>query len=180
MITVLYGGSRPDGNTVQLTQKALEGHDYNWIDLTEYHFNPVRDYRHNDKEIHDYTEDYKPVLDQMLASDVVIFASPIYWYSISASLKAFIDLWSETMLDPEYEDFKERMGRIEFRLILVGGDCPKVKGNPCIKQMQYTLAYIGGELTHYIIGTAERPGDIMQDSYALERAEEWRQVLPQS
>ena len=30
MITVLFGGSRPDGNTAELTQYALEGLDYNW------------------------------------------------------------------------------------------------------------------------------------------------------
>lgn len=36
MITVLFGGSRPKGNTAQLTQLALEGHEYNWIDLTTY------------------------------------------------------------------------------------------------------------------------------------------------
>ena len=46
MITVLFGGSRPQGNTAQLTQYALEGKQYNWIDLTQYHFKPVRNYRH--------------------------------------------------------------------------------------------------------------------------------------
>ena len=49
MITVLFGGSRPQGNTAQLTQYALEGKQYNWIDLTQYHFKPVRDYRHESK-----------------------------------------------------------------------------------------------------------------------------------
>lgn len=49
MITVLFGGSRPDGNTAQLTKYALQGLEYNWIDLTTYQLNPVRDARH-DKE----------------------------------------------------------------------------------------------------------------------------------
>ncbi|MCU5746876.1 flavodoxin family protein [Staphylococcus sp. SQ8-PEA] len=175
MITVLFGGSRPEGNTALLTKKALEGQDYKWIDLTEYQFNPIRDVRHNETAIRGYTDDYQTIIDQMLASDIVIFASPIYWYSVSASLKAFIDHWSETLEDPDYGDFKERLARIEFRLILVGGDCPQVKGKPCLKQIEYTLEYLGARLESYIVGTAERPGDILKDRYALEDVDKWKE-----
>ena len=71
------------------------------------------------------------------------------------------------------------MSKKDFRLILVGGDCPKVKSKPCVDQMKYTLEFIGGELAGYIIGTAERPGDIMKDNYALERAREWNHLFKQ-
>ncbi|ADC88316.1 flavodoxin family protein [Staphylococcus lugdunensis] len=177
MITVLFGGSRPDGNTAQLTKYALQGLEYNWIDLTTYQLNPVRDARHDKGEITSYSDDYKALIDQVLASDVVIFASPVYWYSVSASLKAFIDHWSETLIDPQYKDFKMRMSQIDFRLILVGGDVPKVKAKPCITQMKYSLDFVKAELSGYIIGTAERPGDIMKDKLALDRATEWNQAF---
>ena len=72
MITVLFGGSRPQGNTAQLTQYALEGKQYNWIDLTQYHFKPVRDYRHESKQIESYIDDYQLIIDQVLESDTVI------------------------------------------------------------------------------------------------------------
>lgn len=177
MITVLFGGSRPEGNTAQITKYALEGLDYNWIDLTQHQLNPVRDLRHENEDIETYPDDYKEIIDKVLESDTVIFASPVYWYSVSASLKAFIDHWSETLIDPNYKDFKEKMAKIDFRLILVGGDCPKVKAKPCITQMKYTLDFIGAELNGYIIGTAERPGDIMKDTFALGRAKEWNETL---
>ncbi|PTE73300.1 flavodoxin family protein [Staphylococcus devriesei] len=177
MITVLFGGSRPEGNTAQLTKLALEGLEYDWIDLTEYQFNPVRDLRHENEDITTYQDDYKGIIDKVLESNVVIFASPVYWYSVSALLKAFIDHWSETLIDPNYSDFKEKMANIDFRLVLVGGDCPKVKAKPCITQMKYTLGFIGAELNGYIIGTAERPGDISKDVFALERAKEWKESL---
>ena len=67
------------------------------MDVTQYQFNPVRDVRHEDYYIESYEDDYKQLIDLVLESDTVIFASPVYWYSISASLKAFIDHWSETM-----------------------------------------------------------------------------------
>ena len=31
MITVLFGGSRPEGNTAELTRYALDGLDYTWV-----------------------------------------------------------------------------------------------------------------------------------------------------
>lgn len=33
MITVLFGGSRPNGNTAQLTKFALQDLEYQWIDV---------------------------------------------------------------------------------------------------------------------------------------------------
>jgi hypothetical protein len=30
-------------------------------------------------------------------------------------------------LDSNYKDFKDKMSKKDFRLIIVGGDCPKVK-----------------------------------------------------
>lgn len=177
MITVLFGGSRPKGNTAQLTKLALEGHEYTWIDLTKYQLNPVRDLRHENTEINHYEDDYLAIIDQVLASDTVIFASPVYWYSVSASMKSFIDHWSESLLDPRYADFKQQMAAKDFRLIVVGGDCPQVKAKPCIAQMKYSLGFLGGQLNGYIIGTAERPGDIAKDTYAFKRAREWQQTL---
>ena len=177
VITVLFGGSRPEGNTATLTKQALEGVEHTWIDLTDYRFDPVRDVRHENSEIRDYQDDYKEVIDQMLASDIVIFASPIYWYSVSASLKAFIDHWSETLEDPDYAHFKKRLAEIDFRLVIVGGDCPQVKGKPCLKQIEYSLEFLGARLSDSIIGSAERPGDIYNDRYALDHAARWNDEL---
>lgn len=92
MITVLFGGSRPNGNTAQLTKFALQDLEYQWIDVTQHQFKPIRDVRHTAETITSYDDDYLPILDKILASDTIIFASPVYWYSISAPLKAFIDI----------------------------------------------------------------------------------------
>lgn len=45
--------------------------------------------------------------------------------------------------------------------------------------MKYSVEFLGGELKGYIIGTAEKPGDIKKDTYALERAKEWNKELGQ-
>jgi hypothetical protein len=50
------------------------------------------------------------------------------------------------MVDKRYSDFKEQMATKDFRLILVGGDFPKVKAKPCISQMKYALEFLGGSI----------------------------------
>ncbi|HBC4079322.1 TPA: flavodoxin family protein [Staphylococcus aureus] len=177
MVTVLFGGSRPNGNTAQLTKFALQDLEYQWIDVTQHQFKPIRDVRHTVETITSYDDDYLPILDKILASDTIIFASPVYWYSISAPLKAFIEHWSETLQDKRYPNFKAQMAEKDFRVILVGGDCPKIKAKPAITQMKYSLDFLGATLNGYIIGTAEKPGDIMKDNYALARATEWNSIL---
>ncbi|UEX89868.1 flavodoxin family protein [Staphylococcus ratti] len=173
MITVLFGGSRENGNTATLTRKVLEGHEHQWINLTQLSFKPVRDVRHEENHILSYNDDYQTVIDQVLQSDEVIFASPVYWYSVSATLKSFIDHWSETLQDPRYHDFKERMENINFRLVLVGGDSPRIKALPCVQQIEYSLQFLGAHLADYLIGYAEKPEEIYQDHYAIREAERW-------
>ena len=173
MITVLFGGSRPAGNSAELAKMTLQDLDYNWIDLTQYRFNPVRDVRHDEQIISSYNDDYKNIIDQVLKSDTVLLVSPVYWYSVSASMKAFIDHWSETLRDPDYPDFKEKMAQIDFRLILVGGDCPKIKARPCMHQIEYSLEFLGAALKDYLIGNANAPGEIVKDTYAVRIAEKW-------
>ncbi len=134
MITVLFGGSRPNGNTAQLTKFALQDLEYQWIDVTQHQFKPIRDVRHTAETITSYDDDYLPILDKILASDTIIFASPVYWYSISAPLKAFIEHWSETLQDKRYPNFKAQMAQKDFRVILVGGDCPKIKASQQLRK----------------------------------------------
>ncbi len=68
---------------------------------------------------------------------------------ISAPLKAFIEHWSETLQDKRYPNFKAQMAEKDFRVILVGGDCPKIKVKPAITQMKYSLDFLGATLNGY-------------------------------
>ncbi len=67
------------------------------------------------------------------------------------------------------------MAEINFRLIIVGGDSPRIKALPCVQQIEYSLQYLGAHLQDYLIGYAERPGDIRDDSYAMKEAKRWNQ-----
>ncbi|MCD6351504.1 MAG: flavodoxin family protein [Armatimonadetes bacterium] len=39
-------------------------------------------------------DDARKLLDRVLAADVVLFVSPVYWQGVSAQMKCFVDRWS--------------------------------------------------------------------------------------
>lgn len=85
-ITGILGSSRKDGNTRVLTDAVLRHlNDAQLIDLSDLTIAPY-DYDHADTR-----DDFLPLAEMMAQSTAIIFASPVYWYSMSAQMKVFFD-----------------------------------------------------------------------------------------
>ncbi|WP_188205930.1 flavodoxin family protein [Alkalibacillus aidingensis] len=166
-ITVIDGGTRKGGNTEVLTNYALMECEYNKIDLRDYDIRPVVDYRHSESGFPEVGDEYNDVIDQVLRSDIVVFATPIYWFGMSGLMKNFIDRWSQTMRDDRYPDFKHQMAQKKMYVIAVGGINPSIKGLSLIQQFQYIFDFIGAEFAGYVLGQANKPGEIEGDRKAL-------------
>ena len=83
---IIVGSSRKNGDTSKVAQKIISYTDWDLIDLQEYSFSYF-DYEHHNK-----TDDYLPLMRKIIATyDVLIFATPIYWYSMSGIMKVFFD-----------------------------------------------------------------------------------------
>lgn len=65
--------------------------------------------RHAEEGFQERNDDYNSIIDRILPHDILIFSTPIYWYSMSGTMKNFIDRWSQTLRDPKYPDFKSKM-----------------------------------------------------------------------
>ncbi|QLK85399.1 NAD(P)H-dependent oxidoreductase [Staphylococcus sp. 17KM0847] len=175
MITVLFGGCQEQENTVALTEQVLRGHDYRWLNLEKIVDNAsLRDKQISDMTYQDNTVCQQAV-SQVLESHTVLLVSPVCWYSMSASLHEFIGMWSEALESPSFQSAKERMADINFRLILIGEDSPRIKALPCVQQVEYSLQSLGGHLQDYLIGCVEEAGDIFKDSYAIKEATRWNE-----
>jgi len=99
-ITTLLGSAKKKGNTATVlgwVQKELEsmGHDVQQIYLHNKSISGClgcAKCRENPDEIACVQEDDAiDVMQQMISSDVVLYASPIYFWGFSAQLKALID-----------------------------------------------------------------------------------------
>lgn len=168
-ILVLQGSSRADGNTEQLTRLALEGLPHKQILLRELSILPIRDQRHERGGFDPVDDDYESVIREVLRHDKIIFATPVYWYTMTGVMKNFIDRWSQSLRSADY-DFKASMAQKKAYVIAVGGDDPRMKAVPLIQQLKYCFEFVGMSFESYVIGKASRPGDILQDTRALSDA----------
>ena len=84
-ITIL-GSSRKDGETYKVIYETVENSDWDIIDLSDYTFS-YYDYEHNNRN-----DDFLPLMKKIVENyDTLIFATPVYWYSMSGIMKVFFD-----------------------------------------------------------------------------------------
>ncbi len=171
-IAVIYGSTRQNGNTEKLASYVISGLEVDEIFLRDFHIQPIDDRRHAEGGFLDVDDDYNELIERMMQHDTILFATPIYWYSMSGTMKNFFDRWSHTMRDEKFPDFKQLLGTKKAYVVAVGGDNPYLKGLPLIQQFNYIFEFMGISFGGYVLGKASRPGDIQEDAFALKAAEE--------
>lgn len=83
---IVLGSSRSKGDTRLMVDYLIESTDWSLIDLSEKTIGQY-DYEYRNQE-----DDYLPTVRDIIENyDVVLFATPVYWYSMSGILKAFFD-----------------------------------------------------------------------------------------
>lgn len=170
-IAVIHGGTRANGNTEMLTKLVIKGLVAEEIFLKDYVINPIEDKRHTEEGFHEIKDNYNEIIEKVMNYDILIFATPIYWYSMTGTMKNFIDRWSHTSRDSKYPHFKNKMKRKKAYVVAVGGDDPSIKGLPLIQQFQYIFQFIGMQFEDYILGKGYQPGDIFEDKQAVTAAQ---------
>ena len=138
--------------------------------MSEYNLQPIIDYRQ--VETGSYPQDdYHPLIARVLEQDIIVFATPIYWYGISGVLKTFIDRWSQTLLE-DRANFLAKMATKKAYVIAIGDDEPHLKGQPLIQQFQYIFDFTRTLFDGHVIGIGNKPGSILEDEAALKAVEE--------
>lgn len=102
-ITVLRGSCRKEGNTRIVTDAFLENFKKNNWKIDDFYlcemnidfFNPLNKYSKED-------EFYK-IEDSIFESDLIVFTTPMYWYSMSARLKNVFDRFNGIYVDGHIE-----------------------------------------------------------------------------
>lgn len=83
---VIVGSSRNDGGTLEMLAQLNQLAGWDVIDLNDLSFSYF-DYDHLNRE-----DDFLPMMRRVVPRyDTFIFATPVYWYSMSGILKVFFD-----------------------------------------------------------------------------------------
>ncbi|HWL23952.1 MAG TPA: flavodoxin family protein [Ureibacillus sp.] len=170
-IVAFIGSSRANGNTEYLTDVLLEGLDYKKIYLNDLNIKPINDKRHTVEGFSIVDDDHDSIIEAILDSELLVFSTPIYWYSSSGLMKNLIDRFSQAIRDQRYPNLKEHLQKVQNYVVAVGGDNPRIKGLPLIQQFKYTFDFLNMSFSGYVIGKASKPQEILQDKVALTQAQ---------
>ena len=175
-ILVLYGSTRRGGNSDQLAGRLVAGLPRTEVYLSEKQIKPIVDQRHDPQGFTPVDDDYDAIVQQVLEHDVLLFATPLYWYGMSAPMKLFVDRWSQSLRDKRY-DFKAALRQKRAFVVVTGGDNPRIKGLPLIQQFTYIFDFVGMPFAGYVIGEGNKPGDVLLDERALDEVRWLRNSL---
>lgn len=87
---IIVGSSRKNGNTTKIVDAIALQINVDVINLGDYQFS------YYDYESQNRNDDFLPLMKEMIDKyDTLIFATPIYWYSMSGIMKVFFDRFSD-------------------------------------------------------------------------------------
>jgi multimeric flavodoxin WrbA len=89
---IIVGSARNDGNAMHLAQQLKEKAGWHIIDLNEYSFS-YYDYKHENQG-----DDFLPLMRKIISNyGVLIFVTPVYWYTMSGVMKVFFDRFTDLL-----------------------------------------------------------------------------------
>jgi multimeric flavodoxin WrbA len=176
----LFGSPRRGGNTELLLEEALkgaesEGAEVERIYVPDYTITPCKECHGCDQTGNCVIlDDMQKIYPKLLEADVILLASPIFFYGVTAWAKALIDrsqaLWARKYLLKDPSLGKEGKKRRGF-LISVGA----TKGQKVFEGAILTAKYFFDVLNAEYVGEllfkgVEAKGDILKHPEALRQA----------
>ena len=140
-----------------------------WIRLSDMPLAPFRDIRHDTPNFSTPTGHERTLVDATLWASDLVFVVPLYWYSVPASAKLYLDYWAGWLRVAEL-DFENRMKGKRMWAVTVISDEDDATAEPLMGTLRRSANYMDLDWRGILLGHGSRPGDIDRDSDAMETA----------
>ncbi len=131
---VIQASSRSDGHTAKMVSHLRDQMPLDLVDLSQLKIG------YFDYEFRNQQDDFPQLIKRIAKEyDLIIFATPIYWYSMSAQLKTFLDRISDC-LKIDKETGRLLRGK-SMALLVCGSDSSEVEGYTI--PFEETAKYLG-------------------------------------
>lgn len=174
----LVASGRRDGNSETLARHAAAqlpaGTAQTWLRLDEHPLPPFADLRHASAEPWQPPVEghARTLLEATLAATDLVFVAPVYWYSLPASAKLYLDHWTAWLRAPG-EEFKARMAGKSLWAVTALSDSDPALAAPLTETLRLTANYMEMRWRGALLGEGNRPGDVRQDARAFATAAEF-------
>ncbi|MBB3970973.1 flavodoxin family protein [Mucilaginibacter phyllosphaerae] len=131
---LILGSNRKNSLTESITRKALGQTGFDMIDLLDHkiaHYNYDGHYPADDE--------FEAIIKKALPYDNIIFATPVYWYSMSGVMKVFFDRLTDLITIKK--DLGKNLRGKSAAMVAVGADPTMPDGFEI--PFKHTAAYLG-------------------------------------
>jgi multimeric flavodoxin WrbA len=176
-VLALVGSPRKGGNTDVLTDEFLRGAreakaEVEKVYLDDLRIRPIAEVGDDLATRVDLRadDDLPGLLERFLAADVAVIASPVYWESVSAQMKCFVDRWSAYV---GQESFKRRFAGKGFAVL-----CPCAlpeeaqEGEWVTEQVKGWIGWLGGRYLGDVCVSVRDKGAVAKMPKVLRKAYE--------
>jgi len=169
-VMAIVGSPRATGNTNYLIDQALEeiakqGLEIEKIILSEYQVNPCQGHQNcSSFETCKQDDDAHWILDKFSSAEGIILGSPVYYYNMTAQMKAFVDR--------NYFLFRHGVPLSAqcAGLVVVAGGAGMDQTMRALRRFVKLSTNLPDEKILTLTGLASGPGDIKSNQPAVEEA----------
>jgi multimeric flavodoxin WrbA len=113
-------------------------------------------------------DDMRKLYPKMRAADAIVIASPIYWFTVSAQTKLFMDRWYAFGADENYKVLAEK----KFGIVLAYADADPFSSGAvnALRTFQDAFHYLGAEVVGMVYGSAWKAGEIRKNKPVMKQA----------
>jgi len=173
-IVILESSPRREGNSTILARRLAEGAREAGAEVEEFALRALKiapcvacEACRDAKKGCVVKDDMQPIYAALRAADAVVFASPVYWFSVNAQLKAAIDrLYA--FGGEGWQPLKSK----RYAVILVYGDedIYLSGGMNAVRSFEDAFRFLGSERAEFLYGSADRAGDVEADLELMDGA----------
>ena len=180
-VLIVNGSCRGKSNSGALALRAAEGaekagNEVNVIEIGRLRIEPCRGCLHCLKPnvpsciIKDDMQQFYPMLRE---ADGILFASPIYWFTMCGQTKQFIDRCFAVAVNPDPDGQSLFAGKRIAAAFAYGDTDPLNSGCVnAVRTFQDICAYTGAVWLGAVYGQANEPGEMLGNAELLRRAKE--------
>ncbi|WP_459618760.1 flavodoxin family protein [Bordetella sp. 2513F-2] len=166
-LLVLVGSPRRDGNSALLGQAVIDGaraagHRASLCFIDDYVEGMLTDTRQRPPVADRYGELF---LEHFLPADGVVFATPVYWYGMSAQTKAFFDrsFTYYAASFPDWEEVQRRMRGKRLGLTIASEEAYPGAALGIVHQLQEYARYTYSSFVGFVHGAGNARGEVARD-----------------
>jgi multimeric flavodoxin WrbA len=181
-ILVVMGSPRRKGNSATLAQNVIVGAESAGADVESYCLHEMdikpcdacEACRKNNNGECVINDDMQELYPKLRETDALVIASPIYFFTVSAQTKLFMDRWYSLG-----EEKDSAINGKQIGIVLTYGDTDPFTSGAinAIRTFQDAFDYLGAHIVGIVYGKASEAGEIKADRSLMEKAYKMGQQL---